>query len=236
MINQTLTADNQFLIYHNKLIGLLINTKWHFIIWKHLTDSKKGYLEEMNAAPSFFNLTLNSHLLTTLISLNIFFDKAEGKLSMYKFLDFLLENIDIFSNKAYKNRLIEKGIYSNQAMQDRRIVTLEIVEQDTNLIRDLPVSNIKKWRNEALAHIGETYILRNIDLSKNYPIKRRHIETITSTLAIILNRYSLAYNTRKFEIDIPEIERHAQYILDAIRIEVKNRRQNLKELYDLTTT
>jgi len=234
MVNHIITAENQFLIYHNKLIGLLINTKWHFIVWKHVTDAKKEYLEEMNAAPSFFNLTLNSHYLATLVSLNIFFDKAEGKLSMYRFLDFLKENVDIFSNKAYKNRLIEKGIYSNRSMKDRRIVTLETMEHDTTLIRDLPAGNIKKWRNEALAHIGENYILKNIDLSKNYPIKRKHIDSIISTLATILNRYSLAYNARKFEIDIPEIERHAQYILDAIRIEVQNRRKNLKDLFGST--
>lgn len=208
--------EETFVKYHQRLRGELNNANWHFAIWKYLQELRSTHLRELNQAPAFFGLTINAHLLDTLIRINKFFDRREQHLNIRKFLDFIEENLGIFLNKAFKARMCKQGRYDSYIMKHHTEITPQKVEQDRNKINALPTSHIRAWRNKVLAHIETKSVLQNIDIMKKYPVKPRQIDDIINTLHEILNEYSSAYDSSTWVKDLP-VERGIQRVMDSIR-------------------
>ncbi len=213
------TPEEEFSRYHAKLRSELNIVNWHFTILKYIREIKNKYLKELNQAPAFFSLTINAHLYSALTRLNRFFDKRERvkHLHMNGFLDFVEENSEnIFSSQAFKKRLRREGRYDELAAQFKSQITAEKVEQDRQKLRDLPISNLRRWRNTALAHIDRDYVAKNIDVETRHPINTEDVDQIINTLHDMLNEYSLAYDFSTYSKDLT-LEHGILYVLDAIR-------------------
>ena len=140
----------EFSKYHEKLRGELNNANWHFAIWKYIRKVKRDYLHELNQAPAFFGLTEDAHLLSTLMRLSKFFDRQEKHLNMHEFLNFVGENLDIFSNQAFEKRLREQGKYDDTVMKYHLEIAPHKVEQDRQKLKGLPVGNLKTGETRPL--------------------------------------------------------------------------------------
>jgi len=212
------TPEEEFSRYHDKLRSELNKINWHFRVIEYTREIQHNYRQELNQAPTFFNLTINAHMSYVLTRLNNFFGKKEKEkhLHMNSFLDFIEENLDIFSKPAFKKRLRREGRYDELAMKFNSKITTEEVEQDRQRLRNLPINNLRAWRNRILSHIDKNYVAQNIDARKQHPIKIQHLNTIINTLHDMLNKYFLAYDFSTHSKDLV-IEHDIQYILDAIK-------------------
>ena len=107
-----ITSEEEFSRYHEKLRHELNIVQWHFSVLKYIRKIQADYLRELNQAPAFWGLTINAHLHAALTRLNNFFDKRKQTthLHMNSFLDFVEQNLDIFSNQAFERRLRKLGI------------------------------------------------------------------------------------------------------------------------------
>jgi len=227
--DHTATAEKEFSKYHNRLRSELNNANWHFAICKYIRSIRKDHLHELNQAPAFFGLTIDAHLLSTLMRMNKFFDRKQEHLSIRNFLDFVEENLDIFSNEAFAKRLRQQGRYDAYFVQGHAEVAPDKVEQDREKVNRLPVSHIRAWRNKILAHIETASVLSDIDIMKAYPVKSGQIDDVINTLHAMLNDYSVAYDGITWEKDLA-LEHGIQTIVDAIRFESQQRRKALKSL------
>ena len=223
-INVSTNAEEIFAKYHQELRGELNNANWHFTIWKYLQELRGKYHKELNQAPSFFGLTMHAHLLATLVRINKFFDKNEKHLSIRKFLDFIEQNLDIFSNKAFEARMRNTGRYESYIIKEHSEITHQKVQQDRKKLRDLPVAPIRRWRNAILVHIETERVLRSIDIMKKYPVKQRQIDDIINTLDDMLNDYLVAYDCSTWVKDLP-IEYGIKTVVDAIRFQITETRR-----------
>ncbi len=214
------TPEEEFSKYHDRLRHELNNANWHCEIFKYFQKVKEDYLRELNQAPAFFSLTINAHLACTLMRLNKFFDKKEPHLHIHSFLDFIEQNLDIFSNENFEKRLREKG-YNERATKHHTGVTPQIVRHHQQELNNLPISSLRRWRNTILAHIEKDTVLHSVDITKKFPINQKQIENIIDTLHEILNYYSRAYDSSTWLKGIP-IERGIQYTLDAIRFKLQS--------------
>ncbi len=217
------TPEEEFSRYHEKLRSELNIVNWHFNILKYIKEIQNDYLKELNQAPAFWGLTINAHLFSALTRLNRFFDKKEKvkHLHMNGFLDFIRDNLQIFSKQAFERRLREQGRYDNLAEKFNGRIIDEKVEQDRQKIRNLPISNLKRWRNTVPAHIDRDYVIQKVDVAKKHPVKIKHVDQIINTLHEMLNEYCLAYDFSTHAKDL-SIEHGIKYILDAVKFKLKS--------------
>jgi hypothetical protein len=217
------TAEEEFEKYHQKLRNELNRVNWHFRVLEYFRENGNSYLREFNQAPAFWGLTINAHLFSTLTRLNNFFGRKEKvkHLHMSSFLDFVEQNLNIFSTQAFRRRLRKEGRYDELAHSFKGHITVEKIAQDRQRLRDLPISSLKGWRREILSHLDRNFVAQNVDIAKKYPIKMSHLKTIIDTLDKMLNEYSLAYDFSTHSKDLT-IEHGIKYILDAIRFKLQS--------------
>ncbi len=217
-----ITPEEEFSRYHEKLRHELNVVHWHFSVLKYIRRIQNNYLRELNQAPAFWGLTRNAHLNAALTRLNNFFDKRKQTthLHMNSFLDFIEQNPDIFSNQAFERRLRKAGRYDELAENFNSEITIEKVKQDRQKLKDLPISNLRRWRHTVLSHIDRDYIAQEVDIAKQHPIKINHIDKIIDTLHEMLNEYCLAYDFSTHSKDLT-IEHGIQYIVDAVRFKLQ---------------
>jgi hypothetical protein len=220
----SINIEETFEKYHQELRGELNNANWHFTIWKYLQELRGTHLKELNQAPSFFGLTIYAHLLAALVRINKFFDKNEKHLSIRKFLDFIEQNLDIFSNEAFEARMRKKDRYESYIIKDHIEITHQKVRQDRRKIRDLPLASIRRWRNAVLVHIEAERVLRSIDIMKKYPVKQRQIDDIINTLDDMLNEYLVAYDASTWAKDLP-IKYEIKGVVHAIQFKLTETRR-----------
>lgn len=220
----SLNAEETFEKYHRELRGELNNANWHFTIWKYLQELRGTYHKELNQAPSFFGLTIHAHLLAALVRINKFFDRREEHLSIRKFLDFVEQNLDIFSNEAFEARMRNTGRYESYIIKEHSEITPQKVEEDRKKVDDLPVAHIRRWRNTILVHIEEGRVLRGIDIMERYPVRQRQVDDIINTLDDMLNEYLVAYDDSTWAKDLP-IKYGIKAVVDAIRFKLNETRR-----------
>jgi len=215
--------EKEFVKYHERLRDELNRANWHFRICKHLRELGRTYRDEMNVAPAFFKLTMDAHLLATAMRLIKFFDKEKSALTIYGFLSFVKQSLDILSKEA-----LEKRMHSKEgceiAMRTRTEMTRQIVEEDIERVKQLPINNLKSLRNKALAHIEKAYVLKDINAFEQHPLLTNDIDEVISTLDEMLNRYSVAYEGVSWYKGL-SLEYGMQYVVDAIRFKIGEERK-----------
>ena len=218
--NDKLKAEEEFSRYLEKLRGELNKANWHFSIVKYISGIGKDYHKELNQAPGFWGLTINAHMSCALAHLNNLFGKEDEHLHMNSFLDFIKNNLGIFTKQAFEKRLREKGRYDELAEKFDSKITDEKVERDRQKLIDLPIPALREWRHRILSHIHKDSVAQNIDIAKQHPVKTKHVEQIINTLHDMLNEYSLAYDFSTYSKDLT-LEHGIQYILDATRFKLQ---------------
>lgn len=229
MVNCALAPEEQFLKYHARLRNELNLAYTHHEISRTLKTLMSTYLNEINEAHSFFGLTIDAHRFATVMSINRFIDKHATAFKMEKFFRFIEQNLDIiFSDEAYMKHLRDKGYDDEDCkywLKKRTKVTHHTIRKDKETVKNLPAQNLKDWRNKKLAHIDETYVLTDAEVSQESPITSADIDQIISTLHEVLNRYLLAHNGSEWIIGSPSagISNQIVYVLDSIRFHRKSK-------------
>lgn len=227
--NNILQAEEEFRRYHDRLRREIDKANWHFSVVKYISDISSNYLRELNQAPGFWGLTINAHMLATLMHLNNLFGKnkkdktgkkEEKHLQMDSFLYFVGQNLNIFSKQAFEARLRKENRYDDRTQEFNSAITAEKVEQDRQKLANLPISGLKAWRERILSHLDRESVKENIDIAKQYPVKTRHIVEIIETLDNMLNEYCLAFNFSTHSKDLT-IEDGIKYTLEAVKFKLE---------------
>jgi hypothetical protein len=223
-LEDIIKAEEEFSRYHDKLRNELNIVNWHFTVLKYIRENQNNYLRELNQSPAFWGLTINAHLFSALTRLNNFFGKKEKEkhLHMYSFLDFVKNNLYIFSKETFERRLRIVNRYDELAANHNCETTKEKVDTDVQKLSNLPISNLKAWRNKILSHIDKDSIAQNVDITKQYPVKIKQIDEIINTLHDMLNEYLLAFDFSTHSKDLT-LEYGIQYILDALRFKLQSK-------------
>lgn len=219
----TLSPEEEFKKYYDRLRKEVDKANWHLSIVKYISKSSKNYIKEIDKTPVFWGLTFIAHKFSVLTCLNNLFGKSEKEkfLHMSSFLDFVKNNLDIFSPEAFEKRLTALGRYNELAAAFDSKITRVKVEQDMGKLRNLPISSLKSWRNKALSHIDKDSVKNSIKIERRHPIKAQHIEKIIETLQVMLNEYSLHYDFSTHGSAIEQdIECDIEYIFGATRLKM----------------
>ncbi len=227
MPTHSLTPEEQFIAYYDKLRDELNTAYLHYEIAKLLREAKNARREEFSEALTFFELTMLSNFFTTIMSIGRFIDRSRNSLHLGLFFKFVKKNLTLlFSTESYKNRLLAQGRDSEDCeywVQLHKDITDTMVDQDEEAIANLPIENLRKWRHKKLGHIEESFVTDNIEISDNYPISIQDVDKILITLHEILNRYRIAYDGVEWAIGTPPVKYQIEYIFNAINFQRKSR-------------
>ena len=217
--NKTLTPDERFLAYYDKLRDELNTAYTYYEISKTLREIKSTRRAEFSEALTFLSSTLNATLFSTVMSINRFIDSHRDSLHLDVFFEFIRRNLNLFSATAYKKRLLDKGMDSEDCEHWVKLhtdITREMVDQDKAKIESLPVHNLKVWRNKKLAHIERNLVTKNVNIMKVNPVTIQEIDKILITLHEILDRYRLAYDGVQWILGLPPAKPQIEYVMDSI--------------------
>ena len=226
--NKTLTPDERFLAYYDKLRDELNTAYTYYEISKTLREIKSTRHAEFSEALTFLSSTLNATLFSTVMSINRFTDSHRDSLHLDVFFEFIRNNLNLFSATAYKKRLLDKGMDSEDCEHWVKLhtdITAEMVDQDKAKIESLPIHNLKVWRNKKLAHIEKDLVTENVDIMKEYPVTIQEIDKILITLHEILDRYRLAYDGVQWILGLPPAKPQIEYVMDAISYYRQSRKE-----------
>ena len=143
------------------------------------------------------------------------------------FFKFIQTNLGLFSTETYKKRLLGRGVDGEDCEHWAKLhidITAQMVDQDQEKIENLPVHNLKVWRDKKLAHIERDLVIKSFDIMEAYPVTINEIDTILSTLHEILNRYRIAYDGVQWILGLPPTNHQMEYIFDDISFYRKSRR------------
>lgn len=227
-------AEEYFQKYYDRLIWETLHARAHLKLWERLEKFKAtDYLDELNQAPHFFTFTTKAHLDDALLTLARILDRRlrHDPLSIWKLLDFVEQNQEIFSTEAFRHRMIEKPNYDEYWTKSHKPITLKEIEEDRQKLASLEhvISNIEKWRDKVIAHIDRKVVTRNKIISEEYPLKLQQLEEVINTLFQILNRYSAAFKSSTFAEKFVG-EDDVQNVMNFIRFDIQERKKQLEAL------
>ena len=88
-------------MYRELLVQEVRHARMHFRLYKGLQESREGYLKELNQAPGFFGFTIKAHLDAGIVHMFRVLDKHKNAITVWKFLDFVDSNLELFSDAAF---------------------------------------------------------------------------------------------------------------------------------------
>ena len=223
-----LTPEERFIAYYDKLRDELNTAYTHYEICKFLRETRSTRRAEFSEALTFFSLTMNSNLFATVMSVNRFIDSHRKSLRLDVFFEFIRNNLDLFSATAYRKRLLDKGMDSEDCEHWVKLhtdITAEMVDQDKAKIESLPIHNLRVWRNKKLAHIERDLVTENVDIMKEYPVTIQEIDKILTTLHEILDRYRIAYDGVQWILGLPPAKPEIEYVMDVISYYRQSRKE-----------
>lgn len=222
-------VEEKFLKYQEKLVREILHANAHLKLWERLQSYRASHLEELNQAPYFFNFTMQAHLDDALLTLSRILDKSNESLSIEKLINFIEQNIQIFSTEVFNKRMMQKPDYDEKwTVSHTPITTLEIYE-DRRRLKDLekPVENLRSWRDKVIAHTDLKFFRKDKIVSKKYPLEVQQLHEAIDTILKILNRYSRAYNSSTHLKDYVG-EDDVRIIMDCIRFYIEEHRRKFE--------
>lgn len=197
MSSHSVTPEEQFVIYQDKLRGEVNTAYTHYEIAKSLREFRHTRPSEYSEAITFFQVTTNANLFATVMTISRFIDQRNDCLQLRSFFELVRNNLGLFSTPAFKKRLADKGMSEEDIEHWAQLhveITAQMVDEDEAKVKSVPINHLISWRHKKLAHIDKIRVLKNIDVMKANPVTVKEIDDILTTLDEILNRYRIAYD------------------------------------------
>lgn len=229
MSSYSLTLEEQFIIYHDRLRDELNTAFTHYEIAKSLREFSHSRRSEFIEALTFFQVTIDANLFAAVMTINRgFIDKRDDCLQLDGFFELVKGNLRLFSTSAFKKRQAGKGM-SPEDIKHWAELRVEITEQmvceDEARVKSVPIDNLKSWRNKKLAHIDKQQAMKNTSIIKAKPVTVKEIDAILTILDEILNRYRVAYDGTSWRIGLPPVRQQMEYLMDAIKFYRQSRKE-----------
>lgn len=184
----------KFEIYLSKMFNEITAIDSKFNLYENIYKSKQNNLKELNIAPGFFSLVLDSLFSDMIVSLAKLYENYDGKnrsdKNIIKFLNFIESNMNIFPSNQRD---------SSKASNDT-IITMDLIKDHRRKIKNSKetLDNLFHWRDKYYAHFDNKYFEDSNLLSVNAPLTPNDVYGLLELLAKILNKYSVAYNGKYY--------------------------------------
>lgn len=164
-------SEDNIINHIEKLLRELIKCNSQYKLYKLLLEKTNSNLKELNLAPAFFQLVIDSLSSNVILTLAKIYEqpKRSGG-SIYKLLNKIEQNWKEINNEQ---------INSCRINQHR-----EVIKQMNEII-----DNLFEWRDKHYAHYDKDYFVGEKNISDDYKITFGNIEQLIDKAKEILNYY-----------------------------------------------
>jgi hypothetical protein len=213
-------AENYFEKYREYLFGELGRLASYVRLYRHLHERKADRLIEMNIAPAFFSITIDSLFSAIVLWVDkLFGDRSER--GLLNFLSFIENNRTIFDIRELQRRRNYPD--DHWMLRNREPVTFASIQNDRKRIAEFkPLASFKLRRDKFQAHFDKEYFFERNKLHEDAPLTWGDLEQVVQLGKEILNSYSADYdgNTRAVEpINAGDVD----HLLNRLHIQIQKK-------------
>ena len=187
-------TKESFKILLDQYFSRITYTNDCFELYKHLIDSKRKYIAEMNFAPAFFQLTYSSLLHTVFIeTAKLFDDKSQT--SLFKLINICRENVSLFKTTrdiGYVDCDTDKYVLEKTISIDFNKELADCRQLLKNVSRER--ENLRNQRNKYYAHLDEAYKDNNGKLEKDFPLSFKDMKKFLQIASEVCNKISVMFD------------------------------------------
>lgn len=211
------------------LASELVDGRIHFRLYSDLKASVQKYHTEFNQSGTFWSLTCQAHLDASIFRLCKIYDKHSKTLNLQNFLDTIENNISIFDEENFRERLKGNSFVDSLAKDSRKPDTTQLVA-DRNYVSDKNplVKNLTEWRNNFFAHRSARHVMTKRDLSQECPLTVEIVDELLAEGMTILNRYSSLFEASTYSTQIVGHDDFL-YVLESIRQRLAQHEKQFQE-------
>lgn len=210
----------------NELVDANIYLKLH----EDLTAAGREYSTELHQSWTFWSLTLQSLFDAAIFRLCKTYDQSDGVVSLPNLVETIQENVAIFSQEEFRERLKDNPFVESLA-QDARAPDPEQLKHDLELVSLKTHEKVKLLsllRHNFYAHRGATHVLRADDLGTKYPLTLDDARELLRNGMAIVNRYSSLFRAQTYSTQIVGHDDY-RYVLGTVREDLRRREEAMHD-------
>lgn len=215
--------EDYFYALRNEMQDALVHLKFYDLMQELSND----YQVELHKVWNFWEYTIDAHRDAAILYLSKMVEERKNQrnsITMWKFLDFIENNLGLFDREICLKRCRSKYGYDDIARKNHKKLTPADVNSDRKSLEEYRkvIDNVIGWRDKKVAHNDRRFSFSNRRVSKEYPISSKQLTEIMGQLKKIFNKYSLAYDSVEYSFNVPGDD-GVKLVLDAIRFQCGER-------------
>jgi len=171
----------KFKTYIQNLTQDLIEANSGFILYKKLIQDAPKRFETYNVAPTFFQLTIRSFYMRSVILVCRFFDSNDDSLSLKRILGYAQANVEKIFAEEKKNEILKE------------------IQRDMEAIDGFAdIKSLKEHRDKRFAHLDKRFVDGKEDFASKYPLEDKDFDSCIKFVDEILNKYHGFFSDRTY--------------------------------------
>lgn len=216
-----INGSAEFATLLQALANELVDAQIHFKLFEDLLEAYRRYATEFSQSNTFWSLTLDAHLDATIVRLCKAYDQDKTSLNLRNFLDTVLENLYLFDESSFRERMSENSFVESLAANRHTPDVMQIQWDIDSVTPSEPiVKKLTIWRNNYYSHRNATHVLDPDALLADHPFMFSDVKSLLTNGVAIVNRYSYQFNATYFSTQVVGCDDYRS-LLEAVRKSVE---------------
>ncbi|HUF05520.1 MAG TPA: hypothetical protein VMM38_15275 [Aridibacter sp.] len=175
----------------------------HLSLYKDLVTSVSKYERVLNNSKTFWSLTFDAHLATSIHCLCRAYDQEASSLHLKSWLETIQGNLGLFGSEQHRKRLAENPSAETLAAHAKKPDKQQL-EKDIEAVtlKNKSVKKLIEIRSTGYAHRGYKTTLKQQIQGKDVKLTLEEIEELIDKGIEILNRYSVSFKSLTYSASI----------------------------------
>lgn len=199
----------------------------HFKLYSDLEAARPDYSDEFNQSWTFWSLTFQAHWDATVFRLCKIYDQHKTSLNLQNFLDTIEENISIFDEVNFRDRLKGNPFVDSLAANAEKpdLVQLQKDKEFVSIANPL-VENLVFWRHNFFAHRSSKHVAANKSLADHCTFDMTAADQLLKQAMRIVNNYSSLFWASSYSTQIVGHDDY-NYVLETIHKDIQRREEQI---------
>lgn len=207
------------------LAGDVVDAHIHFRLYRDLSDALRKHRNVVAQSEAFWSLTLQAHLHACVHRLCIVFDQEKSSLHLRSWLVTIKENLHIFDEENFRERLRDNPFVENLAKDPRRPDEADL-DKDIALctVEDPLVKTLTIHRGSKVAHRSAKNVVAEKDVGDSHPLTFDDVEALLERSIGLLNKYSQLFASNTYSTQIIGHDDY-KYVIESVDDAVRRSRE-----------
>lgn len=173
----------------------IVDAHIHYRLYQELIEAIEKHPLVVQQSNTFWTFTLQGHLNSSVYALLRAYDQDPRSLHLYSWLATIQENLHLFDDAAFRERLKDNPYVASLAEDPRKpdpaVLAEDIAACSSN---DPIVKKLTIYRSNRIAHRSAKFLLSSLEKDERYGLTFEELRTLLERAKAILNRYCYLFS------------------------------------------